>query len=106
MERLYVETIEKEYETLSGGEHRLNFNILFNIIAFKKDHEDYADFKQPLYVDVKQFLLSYVDSICDADFGYDFLSEPKIQEAISGLNAKRTSCHLQVSEPSVYPERV
>ena len=102
MERLYIEIIDKEYKTLIDGNHRLNFNVLFNIIAFKKDHKDYAGFKQPLYLDVKQFLYSYIDAVGGADFGYDFLSEPKIQEAISGLSANeqvaiyRYLCHLYV----------
>lgn len=56
-----------------------------NIVQIKHEHQEMADYNEPLYVDIKNFIDNYVCMVSspNRDFGYDAVDSHKMEQFIS-----------------------
>lgn len=74
--------INNLYKTAVGKNKKSAACALFYIIQIKEEYPDYINLGQSLYLDIWDFVLSYIESIKNKDYGYDSLNIEKIKKAI------------------------
>lgn len=71
-------------------------SVLYNVIQIKSKHNNLTDFMQSIYVDVKQFVDTYVDGVAGAnsDFGYDKVNTDKIIQSVKAVGSEKQRIQL------------
>lgn len=73
----------------------------YNIIAIKKQEPALANYHNSLYLDIKRFLLSYIETAEFLDYGYDEVNKEKVLKAISGIDIKAQMKLLRLTKRKV-----
>jgi len=61
----------------------IDSEVYFTIIQIKNEEPNYKNYSQSIYKDIKLFISSYIDSLQQEDFGYDFIDLDKLCVAIT-----------------------
>ncbi|WP_271855975.1 hypothetical protein [Patiriisocius marinus] len=70
--------------------------MLFMIIQLKSLNKDLIQYKRPLYLDVKEFISSYIISVERKDFGYDQLNISKLIQVIEYVDDVQEKSALSI----------
>ena len=80
--------IINQYKLLKRDDYKHNHQILYNLIKVKVNWQLF-EIRQSLYLDVKQFIESYLISVDYQDYGYDNICFTKIMEVVDFLEIKQ-----------------
>lgn len=80
--------ILEQYNNLITNNNKHNSQILYNLISAKVKFRLY-NVGQTLYLDVKNFILSYISSVDEQDYGYDEVILSKIMDVVSNLDLEQ-----------------
>ena len=80
----------------NSADNMTKASVLYNVIQIKKRHNDFFGFTQSIYVDVKQFIETYVDGVAgtDSDFGYDKVNTEKIIQSVKAVDSEKQRIQL------------
>lgn len=74
--------LEHSYSGLEDKLVQQKSEIYYSILQIKKENIEYKDVFQSIYIDVKCFVINYINSVEQKDFGYDFIDINKIINSI------------------------
>lgn len=79
--------LQNEYNKIERYKYKKNAEILFNIICVKNKFGK-SDYYNSMYIDVKKFVLNYINAADKLDYGYDEIKLEKVEKACCGLEKK------------------
>lgn len=79
------EQLGSYYSKLKSCSARERAEMLYAVIGIKRRYKELEKYERPLYLDVKQFITSHLDSFHTEDYGYDIPNNEKVIEAINSL---------------------
>lgn len=82
----FTDALDVEYSKIEGNsiELKLQRDVLYNIIDVKRKN-NLPDYRQSLYLDIKQYLKADTEIRSNLDYGYDQTDIDKIKECVESV---------------------
>lgn len=76
--------LSDQYQLLNTSSDKVKYCVWYNIIVAKNEF-NLQNYQNSLYLDVKGFISTYINSLSFLDYGYDELNNEKIKQVIAFL---------------------
>lgn len=93
--------LNNAYSKIDSNDGKAYHHILFTIVNIKSENIHFINYKYPLYVEIKNFINEYINSVENRNYGYDMIRIDKISRAI-----ECTSIYREQYELSLYAARL